>query len=256
MKSVFGPASSLELLAVVPEADDHRTGVQLAQGLEQHVDALVVEELPEVDDGRAVAREKLGEAFGVAVVGQTLARIPGVRRVAARFLEQPGERLVARTRPPFVDVDAGRHLVHPIDVTDDVFEHLADVRGADEDGLRPFERLPPPGRELRIAAHRVLELRAVSLDAEARTRRCTHRTAEEHVIREDEVGRQQLADRGRIPLDPVVELGARALLDELHLVPLVAVEHEDGQETADVRPHELRAAEVVALGVRLLAQAR
>src|SRR4029453_8922633 len=38
------------------------------------------------------------------------------------------------------------------------------------------------------------------------------------------------------------------------LVALVAVEDEDGQQTTDVRPHNRCAAEVVALGVRLLAQ--
>ena len=125
----------LELLAEVAEADDHRTRIQLAERLQQHVDALVVEELSEVDDGRAIAGEKLGEALGVVLVGQALARIAGIWSVATRFLEQPGERLFARTRAPVVDVHAGRNLVHSIDVADDVLEHLPDVRRADEDGL-------------------------------------------------------------------------------------------------------------------------
>ena len=73
---------------------------------------------------------------------------------------------------------------------------------------------------------------------------------------EDEVGRQVLAERGGVRLDPRVELGARAVLHELHLVALVAVEDEDRQQAADVRPHGLRAAEVVALRVRLLAEDR
>ena len=68
VKSVCGPRELLELLAVVAEADDHRAGIELAQRLEQNVDALVVEQLPEVDDGRFVAGEELGEALGVPLV--------------------------------------------------------------------------------------------------------------------------------------------------------------------------------------------
>ena len=95
-----------------------------------------------------------------------------------------------------------------------------------------------------------------ALTAKRAPRRGADRAAEQDVVREDEVGGQQLAQRRRVPLDPVVELGARAVLDELHLVALVAVEHEDGQQPADVRPHERRAAEVVPLRMRLLAEAR
>ena len=77
----------LELLAVVAEADDHGAGVELPQRLEQHVNALVVEELPEVDDRRAIVGEELCEAIGVALVRQALARIPRIWSVPARLLE-------------------------------------------------------------------------------------------------------------------------------------------------------------------------
>ena len=71
----------LERLAVVAEADDHGAGVDLLQRLEQDVDALVVEELPEVDDRRLVAGEERGEPLGVALVRQPLVRVAGVRRI-------------------------------------------------------------------------------------------------------------------------------------------------------------------------------
>ena len=71
---------------------------------------------------------------------------------------------------------------------------------------------------------------------------------------EDDVGRQVLAQRRGVRLDPALELLPRAVLDELHLVALVAVEHEDGQEPAHVRPDDARAAEVVELRSRLLAE--
>ena len=55
-----------------------------------------VEQLPEVDDGRLVAGEERGQPLGVAFVGQPLVRVAGVRRVAARLVEQRRERIVAR----------------------------------------------------------------------------------------------------------------------------------------------------------------
>ena len=121
VKSVRGGRQALELLAVVAEADDHGARVELAQRLEQQVDALVVEQLPEVDDRRLVVGEELGEPLGVAVVRQALVAV--VRRVAAGLLEQRGERLGARLRAELVDVDAGRDLVDALDVADDLLEH-------------------------------------------------------------------------------------------------------------------------------------
>ena len=167
------------------------------------MDALVVEELPEVDDRRPVAGEELGQALGVPLVRQPLARVSGVGRVAPCLGEQPRERLLARARPPLVDVDSGRDLVHALDVPDDVLQHVPDVGRADEDGLGARERFPPPRRQARVAAHRVLELGAVRLDRVARAGRGPDGAAEEDVVAEDEVGRQQLADRGGVALDPV-----------------------------------------------------
>ena len=82
----------LELGAVVAEADDHRARVEAAQRLEQHVHALVLHELAEVDDGVPVAGEERGEAVGVGVVGQALLRVAGVRRVVARLGDERVER--------------------------------------------------------------------------------------------------------------------------------------------------------------------
>ena len=61
--------------------------------------------------------------------------------------------------------------------------------------LGAAERRRPQLLELGIAAHRVLELRAVRLDGERRTGRRRHRPAHHDVVREDEVGRQALAHR-------------------------------------------------------------
>ena len=87
-----------------------------------------------------------------------------------------------------VHVDAGRHFVDALDVADDVFEHLADVRRADVRRLRGGERLRAPAFELRPAAHRVLELGAVRLDAERRAACGADRPAHQHVVREHEIG--------------------------------------------------------------------
>ena len=50
--------------------------------LEQHLHALLLDQLPEVDDGRLVAGEERGEPLGVALVGQALLGVARVRRIA------------------------------------------------------------------------------------------------------------------------------------------------------------------------------
>ena len=77
----------------------------------------------------------------------------------------------------------------------------ADVRRADIDRVGRLEHVSTPLLELRPAAHRVLELRAVRLDAEGRARAGADRTAHQDVIREDEVGGQQLLQRGDVRVD-------------------------------------------------------
>ena len=86
-------------------------------------------------------------------------------------------------------------------VPDDVLEHVANVLRADVGRIRLRERLPRPRAELRPAAHRVLELGAVRLDAERRTARRADGAAHQHVVGEHEVGGQQLAQRGGVRLD-------------------------------------------------------
>ena len=49
------------------------------------------------------------------------------------------------------------------------------------------------------------------------------------------------ADRGAFASTQRVELGAGAVLDAPHVVAVVAVEDEDGQQSADVRSHRGRA---------------
>ena len=132
--------------------------------------------------------------------------MPGFGGIALGLGDERRERLLAGLRAPLVDVDAGRHLVHALDVAAHVLEHLADVRRADEHGRRALEHLSPPRLELRPPAHRVLELRAVRLDRVARAARRADGAAEEHVVAEDEVGRQLLADGRGVRLDPGVEL--------------------------------------------------
>ena len=72
----------------------------------------------------------------------------------------------------------------------------------------PRERLARPRRESSlVAAHRVLELGAVRLDDVRRAGRGADGAAEQHVVGEDEVGRQERAHRRGVRLDVRVELG-------------------------------------------------
>jgi two-component system response regulator RegX3 len=94
----------------------------------------------------------------------------------------------------------------------------------------------------------------VGLDHVATAGRSSDGRPEQDVVDEDEVGGQALAERGGVRVDPRVELHTAAVLQELDLVALVFVQHEYGQEAADVWAHGVCAAEVVALWMRLLGE--
>src|SRR5690349_11704488 len=87
-----GRRQPLELVSVVAEADDDRAGVDAVERLEQHLHALVLDQLPEVQNGRLLAREERGEAFRIPRI-----RMPfvAVVRVALRLLHQSRERSLA-----------------------------------------------------------------------------------------------------------------------------------------------------------------
>ena len=143
-----------------------------------------------------------------------------------------------------------------LDVPAYLFQHLADVRGADERGRGGGENLATPPLELGAAAHRVLELGAVRFHDVAGARRSADGSAEEHVVAEDEVGGKAFSHRRRVRLDPGVEPVVRAVLEQSHLVARIPVEHEHGEQPADVGPHGVGPAEIVALGMRLLREDR
>ena len=108
VKSARVGRQRLELLPVVAESDDHRPRVEPASASSSTWTPLLQQELPEVDDGRLVAGEELREPLGVALVREPLVRVAGVRRVAARLLDESGQRLLPRLRTPLLDVDARR----------------------------------------------------------------------------------------------------------------------------------------------------
>ena len=125
---------------------------------------------------------------------------------------------------------------------------------ADVRHLRVRERVGSPAFELGPAAHRVLELRAVRLDAERRARCRTHRRAHQHVVREDEVGGQQLAHCGGVRFDVCGTLVRREVLEELRCEARVAVHDEHRQKAAgELDVHHPRTGQVVLLRRALLA---
>src|SRR5204862_475672 len=86
---------------------------------------------------RLVGGEEALEALGVALVRQAEVGVARVRRIAPAFVQEQGERLLARLGCEAVDVHAGRDLVDALDGADDLLERLPDVVGADEDGVVP-----------------------------------------------------------------------------------------------------------------------
>ncbi len=235
----------LELGAEVAEPDDHGAGVEAAKRLEQHLHALVADQLPVEDDGLPVSGQERGEPLGVARVGKPLVAVPGVRWVVARLGEQRGEGIVARLRPPELDVDAGRDRVDSVDGAADLGHDIADVLRADQGSLRSGEHVRAPARELLVAAHRVLELRAVRLHDVRQAARCSDRPPEQDVVDEHEVCAAPRPERGGIVLDPALELCAAALLHARNAVAGIVVEDEHGQQAVHVRPDRLRPAQVV-----------
>ena len=142
--------------------------------------------------------------------------------------------------------------MHPRDVSHDVLQHLANVPGADEDRLGVLEARATPCSEVLVAAHRVLELGAVSLDREWKSGGDRDGPPEQDVIREHEIGRRVSAQSGRVQGDVTIALRAGAILQQLGLEAFVAVEDEDGQHTPDIRSEGARPPHVVPLRVRLL----
>ena len=246
----------LETGALRAEADDDDPRTESVERVEQDVDALLLDQLPEVDDRRGIPGEERGEPFGVPLVGQPLLAVAGVRRIVPGFCEERLESLRSLLGAPQVDVDSGRNLVDALDGAADLGEDGANVRRADEGGAGRCKRFGAPGAELRAAAHRVLELRPVRLHRIRRTGGQPDGPAEQHVVREHEVRGQAVAHRSRVRLHPCFEVVAGALVDEADVVPLVAVEHEHRQEPTDVGSDRRRRAEVVRLRPRLLAQNR
>ena len=152
-----------------------------------------------------------------------------------------------------LDVDARRHFVHSIDVAHNLFQDVPDVLRPDEDRLGRGQTLATPAGEVGIAAHRVLELRPVGLHHKRQPAGIGDGSTHQHMVREHEIGGHLRAQRGSVERDVAVSLGSREVLQQLRLDAFVAVEHEDGQQTADVRAEHLRSPEVVALGIGLLA---
>ena len=91
------------------------------------------------------------------------------------------------------------------------------------------------------------------LDAERLSERGADGTAHQDVVREHEVGREQLAQRCDVRVDVAAALVGGEILQQPRLEPLVAVEHEHGQQpVGQLDLHRRRAPDRVALRSRLL----
>src|SRR4029077_14662732 len=110
----------LELPAGVAEADEQGPRVKAGERVDQNLDALVLDQLSEVDDGRLLEGEEALKAVGVPLVGQPFLEVARVRRIGARFLEQRGQRFLALFRPELGDIDAGRHDLDSVDMACDL----------------------------------------------------------------------------------------------------------------------------------------
>src|SRR5438105_1640809 len=92
--------------APAPSLLDGGARGETVERFEQNLDALVLDELPEVEDRRSVLREEVLE----------------VHRHVLRFPRERGERLVARLGTELVDVDARWDDLDALGVAADVIE--------------------------------------------------------------------------------------------------------------------------------------
>ena len=123
-----------------------------------------------------------------------------------------------------------------------------------EDGGGIAKRTASPLAELGVAAHRELELGAVRLHGVRASDRGADGPAQEQVVRQHEVGREVLAHGGRARLHEALALGPAEILDASSLHVLVAVDDEHRQEPAHIGPDHLCPADVVPIGMRILAE--
>ena len=176
----------LQLVAIVAEADDHRLRVETARAPRAAGGRLVEDQLAEVDDGRHVApRRTRRSARRCPRPAADRSRCPdsaGRVRLPEQLAKAPPRAAAAgtrRRRRPAAPRARGRR---------------ARPRPRAPRGCAPSRRTRPrapraiatPRGKLLVAAHRVLELRAVRLDDVARAGRRGDGSAEHDVICEDE----------------------------------------------------------------------
>ena len=80
------------------------------------------------------------------------------------------------------------------------------------------------------------------------------RATRKDVVGENKIGRKMTPQRRRVQFYVAIKLLMAQVLKQARLEPLVAVEHEHRQQAADLGSHQRRGADVVALGVPLLAE--
>ena len=96
--------------------------------------------------------------------------------------------------------------MHAVDVPDDVLEHRADVLGADEHRLGVGERLGSPAHELGRPRIEYSSSEPCAFTAYGRPLARPTGGTEQHVIRKDDVGGPECAQRLRVRLDVRLEL--------------------------------------------------
>ena len=256
MKSVREGAAASSAARSGPKPTTISRASMSTHRLEQHLHALLLDQLPEVNDERPEPVEKAA-ARRCALPSSGRRSSPPFGGSLRGLCEQVLERCVTVLQNEPVDVHPGRNVEHAVSVANHVCEHFANVLGADVGRVRARKSFPRPLAELGAPSHRVLELGAVCLHAEGGAAGRSDGPAHQHVIGEHEIGRQQRAKRSRVRFDVRTSLGLGEVLEELRLEPLVPVHDEDGQQppgrsTATV----LRAAEVVLLRARVPARRR
>ena len=221
--------------------------------------ALLAADPADEHDGRVVALEERCEALGVALVRQTLVvTLRWIRRIALGLGEKTGQRLVAWPRAEVFDVDAGRDgmaAVEPRPRPEHVVDHPLDVLRPGEDGGGIAERT----REPTAQSSALPRIENSSSEPCAFTAYGPPTAAPTGPPRSRWFVSTRSAGRcsrtaAAFASHEALALGPAEILDASSLHVLVAVDDEHRQEPAHIGPDHRRPADVVPIGMRILAE--
>jgi hypothetical protein len=176
-------------------------------------------------------------------------------RISPALLDERGQCGGPLAGAQRVDVHARGYDGDPLGVyAHELAEDAGHVAGPGQDDSRAGKGFPGPGAQLGVPPHGELQFRPVRLDEVRQPGRRPNRGTEQHVVDQQEV-RGALRPYGRrIRRHERLPISAAHLRQQPRLHVLVRSHDENRERPGQTRPDDRGAVQVVALGMRLLAE--